>query len=139
MDEEKRGDGGPWSIGGAMTFPFERLEVWQRAVDFAVVVYRSTASFPADERFGLTSQLRRAAASISANIAEGNSKSSGKDAVRFFEISFGSLMEVMSHLQVAKRLGFISEEGLGELRVQAEALARMLSGLRRSRQPGTGR
>ncbi len=70
-----------------MTFPFERLEVWQRAVDLAVVVYRSTASFPAEERFGLTSQLRRAAVSISANIAEGNSKTSGKDAIRFFSRS----------------------------------------------------
>ena len=76
-------------------FNFEKLEVWQKAIDFADLVYSPTQSFPADERFGLTNQMRRAAVSISSNIAEGSSRTSKTDFARFLEIATGSVFEVL--------------------------------------------
>ena len=73
-------------------FNFEKLEVWQKAIQFADVVYRLTKAFPDDERFGLTSQMRRAAVSISSNIAEGTSRHSRDDYARFLEIAAGSVI-----------------------------------------------
>lgn len=113
-------------------FGFEKLEVWQKAIEFADEIYRVTAKFPSDERFGLTSQLRRAAVSISSNIAEGSSRSSKVDFARFVEIAYGSLMECVSQLHVAKRQGFIDEDRFTELVTAADRLTRMLSGLRAS-------
>ena len=70
-------------------FNFEKLEVWKKAVDFADFVYSTTRTFPDDERFGLTNQMRRAAVSISSNIAEGSSRHSKDDYARFLEIATG--------------------------------------------------
>jgi four helix bundle protein len=111
-------------------FRFEKLEVWQKAVDLARDVYAVTRGFPADERFGLTAQMRRAAVSISSNIAEGSSRGSDTDFARFVEIAYGSLMEVVSQALVARRESFLQEEALRSLYAKAEELARMLSGLR---------
>lgn len=88
-------------------FRFEKFDVWHRAVEFADWVYAVTKEFPADERFGLTSQMRRAAVSISSNIAEGSSRSSDKDFAHFVEIAYGSLMEVVSQSPVASRQAFL--------------------------------
>src|ERR1041385_3826303 len=77
-------------------FNFEKLDVWQKAIDFADLVYNYTRAFPADERFGLTNQMRRAAVSISSNIAEGTSRMSQADFARFVEIATGSVFEVVS-------------------------------------------
>ena len=82
---------------GAGMFSFERLVVWQKAIEYADFVYKITKDFPADERFGLTSQLRRSAVSISANIAEGSSRSSRADMSRFIEIAYGSLLESVTN------------------------------------------
>ena len=70
-------------------FKFEKLDVWQKAIDFADLVYSKTKSFPVDERFGLTNQMRRAAVSISSNIAEGSARISDADFARFVEIPAG--------------------------------------------------
>jgi len=86
-------------------FKFEKLDVWQKAIDFADLVYSKTKSFPVDERFGLTNQMRRAAVSISSNIAEGSARISDADFARFVEIAAGSLFEVVSEATVAKRQG----------------------------------
>jgi len=86
-------------------FRFEKFDVWQKSADFASLVYRITAQFPDDERFGLTSQMRRASVSISSNIAEGCSRSTDKDFGRFVEIAYGSLMEVVSQAVIAKKHG----------------------------------
>src|SRR5947208_2202673 len=91
-------------------FSFERLDVWQKSIDFADLVYKATRAFPADERFGLTSQMRRAAVSISSNIAEGTSRFSKVDFARFVEIATGSLFEVVSQSFVSRREGFLKEE-----------------------------
>lgn len=110
-------------------FGFERLEAWRRAVDFAGMVYRLTKDFPREEMFGLTMQLRRAAVSVAANIAEGASRSSGKDQARFFEIAYGSLNETATLLHIAVGQGFIQDEQLACARSEISEIGRMLSGL----------
>jgi four helix bundle protein len=113
-------------------FNFERLESWHRAVDFADLVYRSTREFPRDEMFGLAMQMRRAAVSISSNLAEGSSRSSRADFARFTEIATGSLFEVVSQSVIAKRQGYLSETDYLRTYQDAERLGKMLSGLRGS-------
>jgi len=114
------------------TFGFEKLDAWQLAVEFANDVYRATRLFPPDERFGLTSQSRRSAVSVAANIAEGSGRSSRKDFSRFVEIAYGSLMETVTHLAIAAQQGFLDGTEHGRLREAADRLARVLSGLRTS-------
>lgn len=113
-------------------FNFEKLDVWQKAIDFADLVYTNTRGFPADERFGLTTQLRRGAVSISSNIAEGSSRSSKIDFARFVEIAGGSLFEVVSQSFIARRQSFLSDSDFQRIYAAAEEQSRMLSGLRRS-------
>ncbi|MBI3465367.1 MAG: four helix bundle protein [Planctomycetes bacterium] len=113
-------------------FGFEKLEVWQLAIEFADQVYAQTAGFPTDERFGLTSQMRRAAVSVSANIAEGSGRGSKQDFARFLEIAYGSLMEVVSQTHIAFRREMLAQAEFRSLGQQADRLARMLSGLRAS-------
>src|SRR4051812_38402579 len=113
-------------------FNFEKLEVWQKGIDFAELVYAHSHRFPAEERFGLTNQMRRASVSVSSNIAEGSSRSSKKDFARFVEIAGGSLFEVVSQSFVAHRLKVLTEKGFSDIYGAAEEESRMLSGLRRS-------
>ena len=111
-------------------FRFEKFEVWQLGIDFADRVYAVTARFPIEERFGLTSQMRRASVSISSNIAEGSSRSSDADFSRFVEIGQRSLMETVSQSHIAKRQNFLLTEDFQDLYDRAERLSRMLSGPR---------
>ena len=113
-------------------FNFEKLDVWQKAIDFADLIYKETRVFPSEERFGLTNQLRRASVSISSNIAEGSSRSSKNDFARFAEIAAGSVFETVSQAFIARRQDFLSEDQFREIYVHAEELSRMLSGLRKS-------
>src|ERR1700685_4259352 len=113
-------------------FNFEKLDVWHKAIDFADQVYALTVTFPEKERFGLTNQMRRAAVSISSNIAEGSSRASKNDYARFIEIAVGSVFEVVSQATISKRQGFLSEADFAKLYVAAEEQSKMLSGLRKS-------
>lgn len=113
-------------------FDFEELEVSQKAIDFADIVYTVTREFPPDERFGLTNQMRRAAVSISSNMAEGSSRSSRADYSRFIEIATGSVFEVNSQSTVGKRQGWLTAACYRSLYSAAEEQSRMLSGLTRS-------
>ena len=113
-------------------FNFEKFDVWQKAIDFADLVYNRTRDFPADERFGLTNQMRRAAVSVSSNIAEGTSRISQTDFARFIEIATGSVFEVVSQSFIGRRQGFLTEEGFRALYSAADEIGRMLSGLRKS-------
>ena len=113
-------------------FNFERLEAWKQALAFTKVVYQVTKSFPDDERFGLTSQMRRASVSVASNLAEGSSRSSRQDFARFVEIATGSLFEVVAQVEIARQQGFGSETIWSDLRTRAAELTRILSGLRRS-------
>ena len=88
------------------------LEVWQRGIDLVELIYKLSAAFPSDERFGLTSQVRRAAVSIPSNIAEGYGRSHRGDYLRFLSIARGSLSDVETQLIVAGRLKFASREDL---------------------------
>ena len=113
-------------------FNFERLDVWQKAIQFADMVYKLTRGFPDDERFGLTSQMRRAAVSISSNIAEGTSRHSRDDYVRFLEIATSSVFEVVSQSFIARNQGYLKEDDFRLIYAAAEEQSRMLSGLRKS-------
>ena len=113
-------------------FNFEKLDVWQKAIDFADLIYNETRAFPAEERFGLTNQLRRASVSISSNIAEGSSRSSRTDFARFAEIATGSVFEAVSQSFIARRQSFFSEDQFRNIYTNAEQLSRMLSDLRKS-------
>src|SRR6478672_7850128 len=108
-------------------FGFEKLEVWQKAIEFADLVYASTRNFPPDERFGLTNQLRRAAVSVSSNIAEGSARISRKDFSRFIEIATGSVYEVVSQCFIGRRQQFLSEDQFQCLYATAEEQGKMLS------------
>lgn len=111
-------------------FNFERLDVWRRALELASLVYDVTGAFPAEERFGLTGQMRRAAVSVSSNIAEGSSRSSRQDFARFVELATGSLYELVSQAFIARKRKFLSEESFKRIYTEAEEIIRMLSGLR---------
>ena len=113
-------------------FNFEKLDVWRKAIDFTDLVYNQTRQFPSDERFGLTNQMRRAAVSISSNIAEGTSRLSQTDYARFIEIATGSVFEVVSQAFIGRRQGFLNDEGFRSLYAAADEIGRMLSGLRKS-------
>src|SRR5450755_2541522 len=104
-------------------FNFEKLDVWQEAIQFADLVYELTRAFPHDERFGLTNQMRRAAVSISFNIAEGNSRGSRPDFSRFIEIATGSLFEVVSQATVSRRQGLFSDDDHKRIYAAAEKQA----------------
>ena len=111
-------------------FRFENLEVWQEAMNLCERIYRMTQSFPANEQYGLTSQIRRSAVSISANIAEGAGRSTDSDFARFLDIAFGSLMESVSHLSLAKRLRFIDEPSHQDVYTACESIGKMLTSFR---------
>jgi four helix bundle protein len=93
-----------------VTLSFENIIAWQKAHGFVLAVYNATKDFPEDEKFGLTSQFRRAAVSIAANIAEGYKKLSKADKLRFFNISQGSLEECRYYIILSKDLGYINEQ-----------------------------
>jgi four helix bundle protein len=113
-------------------FNFEKLDVWHKGVNIAELVYRVTRNFPNDERFGLTSQMRRAAASITSNLAEGSSRSSRVDFARFVELASGSLFELVSQAMLSKQQSFLSEVDYSQLHQMCEEQSKMLSGLHRS-------
>jgi four helix bundle protein len=111
---------------------FEDLVVWQRAMLVVRAVYDISRGFPADERFGLTSQLRRAAVSIPSNIAEGHERQSTADYIRFVSIAEGSLAEVRTQLLIARDLGYCSDSHIEPTMRDLNEIRRMLNGLRRS-------
>ena len=113
-------------------FNFEKLDTWHKALDYADLIYTVTRDFPAEERFGLTNQLRRASVSISSNVAEGSSRKSKTDFARFVEIATGSLFESVSQSFVAHRQGYLAEDRFRAIYAAAEEEGRMLSGLRSS-------
>jgi four helix bundle protein len=113
-------------------FNFEKLEVWQKAIGFADLVYTLTRSFPSEERFGLTNQMRRAAVSVSSNVAEGSSRISRNDFARFLELATGSVFEVVSQSAIGLRQGYLNKDDHVRIYTAAEEQSRMLSGLRKS-------
>ena len=113
-------------------FSFENLRVYKVARQLVKDVYLLQNEFPREERYALGDQVRRAAVSITANLAEGSGRQSPREKVRFIEIAFGSMTEVFCELQTACDLGYIKIEQLNALRPQFTEVAKMLSGLRNS-------
>lgn len=111
--------------------PHEKLEVWRKAVDFVVAVYKATEPFPREEKFGLVSQLRRAAVSVPANIAEGAARVSVKEFLHFISNAQGSASEVETELFIAHRLGYLPESEHTRLRSTLDETGRMMAGLSR--------
>ncbi|MDN3725058.1 four helix bundle protein [Aequorivita sp. SDUM287046] len=106
---------------------FKDLEIWKQSRLFCKDIYEITSFFPEAEKFGLTSQLRRASISIPSNIAEGASRKSNKDFTRFLEITIGSCYEIETQLLIANDLGFLNEENLNSLLLKLEVIIKMTS------------
>jgi four helix bundle protein len=106
------------------------LKIWQKSMDLVEACYRLSAALPADERFGLISQIRRAATSIPANIAEGFGRWNTREFGRFLAISCGSLRELETHIIITQRLGYVSETKSGPILRASDELARMLFRMR---------
>ena len=109
--------------------PHEKLDVWSRSVDFVVYVYRATEGFPKEEKFGLTSQIRGAAVSIPANIAEGAARDSPKEFVHFLSNAQGSASELATELLIALRLHLLTEQQYQRVNTELDHIGRMIFGL----------
>lgn len=120
------------SIHSKVRFRFERIEAWQMARQFNRAVYQASRKFPQDEKFGLTSQIRRASVSISSNIAEGSGRNSDVDFAHFLEIAYGSLMETVSQLFLAMDESYISSKSFEGLANDADLLAAKIVALSKS-------
>lgn len=112
------------------TYSFEKLEVWNESKEFTKSIYTITSIFPDQEKFGLISQLRRAAVSICSNIAEGSARSTYKDKAHFTTMAFSSAIEVINQLILCFEMNFISEEVYSKLRLELESITNKLNGLR---------
>lgn len=115
-----------------MKFRYEDLTVGELTLDYIQDVYRTTSRFPEQEKYGLTSQLRRAAVSIYLNLAEGTARGSRKDFARFLTIALGSLVEVDAAFKIACRLGFMNDKDVIMIRRNTEDLWIKLCALRKS-------
>lgn len=106
---------------------FKELEIWKRSRSFCVMIYAVTSKFPLSEKFGLTNQLRRASISIPSNIAEGSSRDSNKDFIRFLRMAIGSSYEIETQLLIANDLHFLSKKDLEKLIKELEIIIKMIS------------
>jgi four helix bundle protein len=113
---------------------YRDLEVWKKSIDWVEQIYKVSKTFPPDERFGLTSQIRRAAVSVPANIAEGAARTGTGEFLQFLSVASGSLAEVETFLILAQRLGLLPKQAVQPLEAQADEISRMLGGLKRSLQ-----
>ncbi len=112
-----------------MDKPHKKLDLWNAAVDLVLVVYQVTRSFPKEERFTLTGQLRRATLSVPSNIAEGAARQTGKEFIQYLHMAQASLSELDTQVEIAKRLGYLEDKPWASLDVQMERIDKMLSGL----------
>jgi four helix bundle protein len=117
---------------------YRDLRVWQEAMTLAEMCYHLTKTFPKEEAYGMTSQIRRASASVPANIAEGYGRESRAEYIRFLQIAQGSLKEVETHLILSERVGLTYSEAAAETLQQCETVGKMLRSLIRSLQGRMG-
>jgi four helix bundle protein len=108
---------------------FRRLKVWEKGHQLTLGVYKSTAAFPKEERYGLSAQLRRASASVPANIAEGCGRSGNREMARFLQMGMGSLRELEYHLLLAQDLGYLDRDTYSGLQGSVAELEKMLAAL----------
>lgn len=115
-------------------YSFEKLECWQKARQLAVWTYRTTQHFPAEEKFGIVSQMRRAAISIASNIAEGSSWKTSKDQHHFSTVAYSSTIELLNDLIIANDLKFITDDIYLEGREKIESQTYLIAQLRKTQQ-----
>jgi four helix bundle protein len=113
---------------------YKDLRVWQVAIDLAVECYQLTQRFPKEEVYGLTAQIRRAATSIAANIAEGHGREVTGSFIQFLRISQGSLKELETHMLISHRIGLIDEGEFRQMTGRCDEIGRMIRALIRSLQ-----
>ena len=116
-----------------MEYQLHKLDCWNESRKLVVSVYKLLDKFPADERFALCNQLRRAVISVPSNIAEGNGRIAVKEQIHFLEIAYGSIMEVYCQLQLAVDLGYLNEEEFNSVKPIIHNTSRLVSGLRASK------
>jgi four helix bundle protein len=119
--------------------PHQKLEAWSKAIELVTDVYKSSEHFPKEERYGLTGQIRRAAVSIPANLAEGAGRRSQKEFAHFLSNSQGSASELETELIIANRLGYLDEATFAKLIGQLERIGRLITGLVRHLSAGPRR
>ena len=119
------------------TYAFEKMAVWQMARQVVKQIYSKTKSFPKEELFGITGQIRRAGVSICCNLAEGSARIGNQDQDRFYKIAFGSAVEVVNLLIICKDLEYISDDDYNLVRTEMEKLTYHLNHLSSKKPPGT--
>lgn len=107
--------------------PYKELLVWQKSVDFCVKIYEVSKNFPHEEKFGLQSQIRRSAVSISSNIAEGSKRGTNKDYISFLRISYGSGAELETQIIIANKVGYINDDDYILLNKDLEEIMKILN------------
>jgi four helix bundle protein len=112
--------------------PHKRIDVWNKAIDLTIDIYKLSETFPRTELYGLTSQMRRASISIPSNIAEGAARQTKKEFINFLHMAQGSLSELDTQLVIASRLEYISTETYKEIENKIETISKMLTGLIKS-------
>ncbi len=118
------------------TFSFEKLEVWQNSKELSILIYKLTKQFPNEEKFGLISQMRRAAISVSSNIAEGTSRKTNRDKAHFTTIAYSSLMELLNQAIISTELQYIQREEFLEVRERITFISNQLNKLRNFQMKG---
>ena len=116
---------------------FKKLAIWQLSIELATLVYKSTNSFPKSEVYGLTSQIRRAAVSISSNIAEGSGRNTDKDFARFLDISIGSSFELETQIEIAFLLEYVEKDIYEVLIQDCSQLQKMIYSFRKKLKTNT--
>ncbi len=112
-----------------MEKPHRKLNVWKSAIELAVETYDVTRAFPAEEKYNLTSQMRRAAVSVASNIAEGAARRTKKEFIQYLHVAQGSISELDTQLEIAYRLAYVTEERMASMGALMEKIDKMLTGL----------
>ncbi|MGE5944210.1 MAG: four helix bundle protein [Flavobacteriales bacterium] len=112
-------------------YSFEKLDVWKESIKLASNIYNYTKAFPDDEKFELTSQMRRCSVSISSNIAEGTSRLTNKDKSNFMTIAYSSALELLNQAIISKELNFISQENYKSIRLEVKSITNKINALRK--------
>jgi len=112
------------------SYAFEKLRVWKEAIELVKALYRILAGFPVEEQYNLASQMKRAAISISSNLAEGSTKATDREKVRFYRISYGSAIELLSQLILAREPGFIQQNDFIRIRDYIESITNKINALK---------
>src|SRR5688572_22814603 len=117
----------------AHSYSFEKLDTWKEARAWVTWIYKNTTEFPAEEKFGLVNQIRRASISVVSNLAEGSARKSPKDQAHFYQLAYSSLIEVLNQLIMSNDLSFINDSKLTEGRTMIENLTSKVAALRNAR------